>query len=176
MAPSSQLSSGFHKLVFDYAARLSALHSQFRVCAAGAPLVLVLVPTKHSGSQNNNYSPTNSFVRLEHLARRRSGPAVTQSLNQLGTEACWAGGWVGGGELQQEEASRAETAACGPGLVRGGVGRVWTTARAQQRPAWTQRLTAQTGLTLGGVSSPCTKHFWGLFTIGLSSLLPGGEM
>ena len=53
--------------------------------AAIVPLLLP-VPPRVCGSQNNNYSPTNSFVRLEHLARRRSGPAVTQSLNQLGTE------------------------------------------------------------------------------------------
>ena len=123
--------------------------------AAVVPLLLPVLP-RVCGSQNNNYSPTNSFVRLEHLARRRSGPAVTQSLNQLGTER--RAGRVGG-SCRSRSGSRLQ-------LVGRGVARVWTTAsRAQQRPAWTRRLTAQTGLTLGGVSfpphSPCTKHFGG---------------
>ena len=87
------------------------------------------------------------------------------------------GGWRGGLELQ-EATGRAETAACEPGLGVG-VGRgVWTTARAQQRPGWTQRLTAQTGLTLGGVSfPPPVQSILGAFHwTGLSSMLPAGEM
>ena len=82
---SKQLSSGFsfHKSVVTM--HVSPVCGSEDLDAAVVPLLLPVLP-RVCGSQNNNYSPTNSFVRLEHLARRHSGPAVTQSLNQLGTE------------------------------------------------------------------------------------------
>ena len=95
----SQLSSGLGSINWSSTMQSCCPHSTIFKCRRHSAADVGARPPpacQHCGSQNNNYSPTNSFVRLEHLARRRSGPAVTQSLNQLGTEACWAGGWVGG--------------------------------------------------------------------------------
>ena len=95
----SQLSSGLGSINWSSTMQSACPQSTIFKCRRHSAADVGARPPpacQHCGSQNNNYSPTNSFVRLEHLARRRSGPAVTQSLNQLGTEACWAGGWVGG--------------------------------------------------------------------------------
>ena len=85
----SQLSSGLGSINWSSTMQSACPHSTIFKCRRHSAADVGARPPpacQHCGSQNNNYSPTNSFVRLEHLARRRSGPAVTQSLNQLGTE------------------------------------------------------------------------------------------
>ena len=85
----SQLSSGLGSINWSSTMQSACPQSTIFKCRRHSAADVGARPPpacQHCGSQNNNYSPTNSFVRLEHLARRHSGPAVTQSLNQLGTE------------------------------------------------------------------------------------------